>query len=178
MLSGCASSAVDTCPAHGNHGVSRRIHGSSLDKVLKSPGLDTQRLCDVQQYKQMVVDTAAQMLQVRILASASLLLQTRSWLHVSMLVVQTMHLLHTDCAMAHLDITSSNVMLRFDECQSWDQLRLVDFGFAQRCDPGVTHCGSLYTTISLLFGSCSKPSSFQNVIPITSISQGPGKQYA
>ncbi len=38
--------------------------------------------------------------------------------------------------MADLDITSSNVMLRNDDYQAWDDLRLVDFGFAQKCNKG------------------------------------------
>ena len=65
-----------------------------------------------------------------------------------MLVVQTVHLLHTDCTLAHLDITSSNIMLRHDDYQPWDQLRLVDFGFAQRCNPGVPVCVSLHRFIA------------------------------
>ena len=51
-------------------------------------------------------------------------------------LVQTVHLLHTDSNMAHLDITSSNIMLRNDDYQAWDDLRLVDFGFAQKCNKG------------------------------------------
>jgi len=51
-------------------------------------------------------------------------------------LVQTVHLLHTDSNMAHLDITSSNIMLRDDDYQAWDDLRLVDFGFAQKYNKG------------------------------------------
>jgi tRNA A-37 threonylcarbamoyl transferase component Bud32 len=35
-----------------------------------------------------------------------------------------------------MDITSSNIMLRKDSYEAWDQLRLLDFGFAQFCSAG------------------------------------------
>ena len=40
--------------------------------------------------------------------------------------------------MCHLGISSSNVMLRTDDFEAWDQLRLIDFGFSQFCEPGMT----------------------------------------
>ncbi len=50
--------------------------------------------------------------------------------------VQTVHLLHTSGDTAHMDITSSNIMLCQEGYQAWDQLRLVDFGFSQECRSG------------------------------------------
>ncbi len=47
--------------------------------------------------------------------------------------MQTMHCLHV-CDVAHMDVTSNNIMLRKDECKAWDQL--LDFGFAQSCSAG------------------------------------------
>ncbi len=50
--------------------------------------------------------------------------------------------------MAHLDITSSNIMLRKEGYQPWDQLRLLDFGFAQDCSKGMQE---LHCTLVILF---------------------------
>lgn len=47
-----------------------------------------------------------------------------------------MHCLHVCGTLAHMDITSSNIMLRKDGYEAWDQLRLLDFGFAQFCSTG------------------------------------------
>ncbi len=47
--------------------------------------------------------------------------------------MQTMHCLHVCGTLAHMDVTSSNIMLRKDGYMAWDQLRLLDFGFAQFC---------------------------------------------
>ncbi len=46
-----------------------------------------------------------------------------------------MHCLHV-CDVAHMDVTSNNIMLRKDDYKAWDQLRLLDFGFAQSCSAG------------------------------------------
>lgn len=53
--------------------------------------------------------------------------------------VQTVYRLHTDSRVVHLDITSSNIMLRSPEegNKDWDELRLLDFGFAQSCSKGM-----------------------------------------
>lgn len=53
--------------------------------------------------------------------------------------LQTVEHLHVVANMCHLDISGSNVMLRTDDFEAWDQLRLIDFGFSQFCEPG-THC--------------------------------------
>ena len=42
---------------------------------------------------------------------------------------------------AHLDITSNNIMLRNQDYAAWDQVRLIDFGYSQDCCPG-THAAS------------------------------------
>ena len=49
--------------------------------------------------------------------------------------MQTMHCLHL-CNLAHMDVTSSNIMLQQTGYKAWDQLRLLDFGFAQLCRAG------------------------------------------
>ncbi len=54
--------------------------------------------------------------------------------------VQTVHLLHMRSNLAHLDISSSNIMLRKEGYSAWDQLRLLDFGFAQYCSEGEMLC--------------------------------------
>ncbi|DBB00900.1 TPA: hypothetical protein ACH3X1_000817 [Trebouxia sp. C0004] len=43
------------------------------------------------------------------------------------------------CDLAHMDVTSSNIMLQPNGYKGWDQLRLLDSGFAQLCraDPTV-----------------------------------------
>ena len=46
-----------------------------------------------------------------------------------------MHCLHI-VQLLHMDVTSSNIMLRNDGYKAWDQLRLLDFGFAQLCGAG------------------------------------------
>ncbi|KAL0045200.1 hypothetical protein WJX82_000449 [Trebouxia sp. C0006] len=50
---------------------------------------------------------------------------------------RTMYYLH-GIDLAHLDITSSNIMLRKEGYSAWDQLRLLDFGFAHHCNKDVT----------------------------------------
>ena len=54
-------------------------------------------------------------------------------------MLQTTSCLHTRGEMAHLDITSSNVMLRKQGCAVWDQVRLIDFGLSQDCTTPGTH---------------------------------------
>ena len=48
-------------------------------------------------------------------------------------MMQTLHLLHLEADYAHLDVTNNNIMLRKESGDKWDQLRLIDFGFAQSC---------------------------------------------
>ncbi len=52
---------------------------------------------------------------------------------------QTVSLLHGVSKVAHLDITSGNIMLRKEGFDIWDQLWLVDFGFSHTCSSGM-HC--------------------------------------
>lgn len=54
---------------------------------------------------------------------------------VCSLCVQTIYSLHEYGAVCHLDISSSNIMLRTEPCDVWDQVRLRDFGFCQQCVP-------------------------------------------
>ena len=56
------------------------------------------------------------------------------------IAAQKVHYLHVGSRVAHLDITSSNIMLRKEGYTAWDQLRLLDFGFAQCCSKGKFSC--------------------------------------
>lgn len=47
-----------------------------------------------------------------------------------------MHFLHVFGSLAHLDVTSNNIMLRKEGYKAWDQPRLLDFGFSQFCSNG------------------------------------------
>jgi len=60
--------------------------------------------------------------------------------------------------LAHLDILSSNIMLRKEGYSAWDQLRLLDFGFARHCSEVKMLC------LSLLLPAmpCSKTHAFLN----------------
>ena len=51
--------------------------------------------------------------------------------------MQTLDDFHRECKFAHLDISSNNIMLRSSCSDKWDQLCLLDFGFAQKCVTGV-----------------------------------------
>ena len=52
--------------------------------------------------------------------------------------MQTVQRLHVDCKLAHLDISCNNIMLRNGVPDKWDQVCLLDFGFAQKCVTGVS----------------------------------------
>ncbi len=69
--------------------------------------------------------------------------------------MQTMHYLHVR-NLAHMDVTSSNIMLQQTGYKAWDQLRLLDFGFAQLCRAG-NHSLLAWLQHSRLFpqGFCS-----------------------
>ncbi len=51
--------------------------------------------------------------------------------------MQTVNHLHMVADMAHLDITSGNIMLQEGNYRAWDQVKLVDFGFSQFCSSGM-----------------------------------------
>ena len=63
--------------------------------------------------------------------------------------------LHFIGELCHLDISGSNVMLRTDDFEPWDQVRLVDFGFCQGCLPGMhgqtVYCGAALWLTMLCF---------------------------
>ena len=50
---------------------------------------------------------------------------------------QTLEALHDRAHIAHLDISSNNIMLRKTSSQAWDAIRLLDLGLAQKCVTGV-----------------------------------------
>ena len=50
---------------------------------------------------------------------------------------QTLEGLHDRAHVAHLDISSNNIMLRNSCPDAWDVVRLLDLGLAQRCATGV-----------------------------------------
>lgn len=51
-------------------------------------------------------------------------------------VLQTIFCLHDHGNLAHLDVTGSNIMLRREGYEAWDQLRLLNFGFSRFCSGG------------------------------------------
>lgn len=50
--------------------------------------------------------------------------------------LQTLQALHGRACVAHLDLTSNNVMLRHDAVGPWDNVRLIDFGLSRSCQAG------------------------------------------
>ena len=50
--------------------------------------------------------------------------------------VQTLWELHCASHLCHLDLSPDNIMLRTDNSNPWDTLRLIDFGFATEFNPG------------------------------------------
>ena len=68
--------------------------------------------------------------------------------------VQTLKSLHQDAHLAHLDLTSANVMISH-VANDWDQVRLLDFGFSMKCNSGsnkVNLPGCEPTTHHIIFG--------------------------
>ena len=51
-----------------------------------------------------------------------------------MLLLQTLDVLHRQARLAHMDLTSSNIM-GLDSADPWDDIRLIDFGLAEHCIP-------------------------------------------
>ena len=114
----------------------RLVEGVSLNRHLSEiclPG--TVYEPSMQQHEQQVLEIAAQLLEV--CHETKVLLLSLSYItQWYVLVVQTVHRLHRLGKLAHLDITSSNIMLRKEGYEAWDQLRLLDFGFSQFCNKG------------------------------------------
>lgn len=52
-------------------------------------------------------------------------------------MLQTLEALHLGAGYAHLDISCNNVMWRDGYTEPWDQIRLIDLGFAQPCFKGI-----------------------------------------
>ena len=44
--------------------------------------------------------------------------------------------MHMDSKICHLDITPGNIMLQSTPANPWDAVRLIDFGFATKFNPG------------------------------------------
>lgn len=55
-----------------------------------------------------------------------------------LLILQTLQCMHVGAGRAHLDLTSSNVMISQQTAASVyrQHLRLIDFGFSQQCSAG------------------------------------------
>lgn len=51
--------------------------------------------------------------------------------------LQAVFLLHDDTRLCHLDIIGNNLVLLTPSCGPWDNLRLLDFGYAQKCSQGI-----------------------------------------
>ena len=52
--------------------------------------------------------------------------------------MQTLYELHQDAKLAHLDLSLANIMLVSDATNSWDKLRLLDFGLSEPFQPSGT----------------------------------------
>lgn len=50
--------------------------------------------------------------------------------------LQTLNHMHTDSNVCHLDITPGNIMPQSAPANPWDSVRLIDFGFATKFNPG------------------------------------------
>ena len=124
----------------------RLTKGTSLTQHVKSMrGRESGDLSKIQAQEQKVLTTAAQLLHVRCHLQALLAPEAASLcftIPIFVLNLQTLYNLHGD-TVAHLDITSSNIMLQEEGCKPWDQLRLIDFGFSQKCSSGKhAHCNA------------------------------------
>ena len=60
------------------------------------------------------------------------------YLSSSFVCVQTLEHLHREAWVCHLDLTSTNVMLQAHSSDVWDGVRLIDFGFAQILEEGMS----------------------------------------
>lgn len=54
--------------------------------------------------------------------------------HAIVLLLQTLDILHRQARLAHMDLTSSNIM-GLGSADPWDDIRLIDFGLAEKCVP-------------------------------------------
>ena len=95
---------------------------------------------DAQSLEGQVLDVAAQLAEVVVkatkherccccsacISNLSVLLQTLAKLHSS--------------GICHMDISPSNIMVQTKAASAWDTIRLIDFGFAKRCDTGLHLC--------------------------------------
>ncbi|DBA70721.1 TPA: hypothetical protein ACH3X2_012092 [Trebouxia sp. C0005] len=75
-------------------------------------------------------------------------------------LLQTLQDLHSKAGIAHLDLTSSNVMLSANG-GLWDHIRLIDFGFAQTCSSDPNVADILPVGATLYFGSPEQLRSLQ-----------------
>lgn len=54
----------------------------------------------------------------------------------SPIAVQTLWYLHFASNICHLDLSPENIMVQWDKSNPWDTVRLIDFGFARKFNPG------------------------------------------
>lgn len=70
------------------------------------------------------------------------------------IAVQTLFELHCASNFYHLDLSPDNIMLRSDKSKPWDTLRLIDFGFASKFNPGRHHTSLMRLTASRALIAC------------------------
>ncbi|KAL3149894.1 CBL-interacting protein kinase [Trebouxia sp. C0009 RCD-2024] len=57
-------------------------------------------------------------------------------LPVAAQLFDTLQVLHERAHVAHMDLTSVNVMIRHDALKDWDNVRTLDFGYSRSCQAG------------------------------------------
>ena len=71
--------------------------------------------------------------------------------------VQTLWNLHCAGNLCHLDVSPENIMLRSNKSNPWDSLRLIDFGFASRFNPGKQHASLTCMLAAIACLDCTLP---------------------
>ena len=113
----------------------RLVEGISLNKLLADFRIQSDTAhATVCQHEQQVMEIAAQLMQVCKLQC--MICQVYISAPDPNMRSHYRHRIN----LAHLDITSSNIMLRQKGYRAWDQVRLLDFGFAQYCNTGEIFC--------------------------------------
>ena len=102
-------------------------------------------------HEKRVLEVGAQLLQVNLLDKSPVSVTTALLENQPGNGMQTIHCLHAVGKLCHLNVSSSNIMLRSDKCKRWDQLRLLDFSLAQMCNSGerITSAHALAVSVSV-----------------------------
>lgn len=114
------------------------MEGTNLNKLLTEFRLSDTAHANICQHEQQVMEISAQLMQVCKLQCIIEQVQS-SMPDLANMFCADMYYLH-GIDLARLDITSSNIMLRKEGYSAWDQLRLLDFGFAHHCNKGEALC--------------------------------------